>query len=201
MSANAARRPLATATITGMDEVTRRFVEDQRIEALLPRLPVVQMANARPELVPDERLRAIGLVVVRFQRIEFFMKMELAVAAEPGVNPGLSQTMARHMKFSRIVDDFQALAVERGLYETEEERLVVEESLQAVRDVRNKFLHSVWGSRVRVQHERGPAFEHFEDGELELVAAKFDAVDRLIDGLLSRAHMKAVGIWERHRPA
>jgi len=162
-----------------MDEVTRQFIENAELRDLHARLS----ATHRPVKadVPEEHLRALGLLTVRFQRLE--LNLRQLCAALYGLTAVGQRRVLGELPFGRLIKCTRAAAADLPDHLGADVVLLCKLAGLA-EQARNRLVHSVWTSGPRMKLAKGEfRFEQFEPGELLSVVGAIDWLDTCADAL------------------
>ncbi len=100
--------------------------------------------------IPDDYLRALGLVVVRWSYLEGILDLSLIKLLGKSINEGRSFVVFAHMAFPQKLDVLGALISEVALPEQAPLRLYkkdIQPLLKKAQESRNALLHSKWISQ------------------------------------------------------
>lgn len=181
-----------------MNEDTRKFVEDPEFDALYR-----ELSSAHRPIKPDidqERLSALGLMIVRFQRLEHSIRSFIRILSYLP-DQKLLDILTVKYSFKNLLSVLSSLAKHRNFaYKTELDKLL--KSCSRAEEVRNQLLHSIWtsGPRLKVdlsKHGLQYKFELYSIDDLKRIAAKIDHLDTAIEALM----FKGLETVPSHTPA
>lgn len=170
-----------------MNPQTEQFLEDREFNALLDEL----RKHHRPikAEIASERLEGIGLIVVKFQRLEMTLQQSIVTFAGLAGRHPVGGAMTVSMSFGRLLDTLAAVSEAVAFPRKDELRFLIKKAGQAER-VRNQVVHSVWTREHRLKKRavrtKGVIFssESYDPGDLRRIADQIDGVDTAIEALM-----------------
>jgi hypothetical protein len=167
-----------------MDQNTDDFITDRDFALLYDQLFATH--NPTKANIGEEELRAIGLVVVKFQRLES------TVVSFIGLLLGHEQKVVNILtvkhSFKNLITILMALAMQKEFHRLDDLRKLTNMANKA-EEIRNQLIHSVWttGPRIKtdINQRKGliHKYEYYSKGELLQIAEQVDKVDTAIDAI------------------
>ena len=125
-----------------MNEETKNFVNDDEIRSLCEQLTKNhKLVSGKP--FSDNYLKAIGLIIVNFQRLDFFMDGLIGILLNLGFHKKKVQIITSGLSFKNKVQMLFALTKETDFPLTSELILVLTK-ISKTEELRNQIIHSLW---------------------------------------------------------
>ncbi|MDP8208593.1 MAG: hypothetical protein P9L92_18160 [Candidatus Electryonea clarkiae] len=169
-----------------MNKETQQFIQDDEFKVLYENLHK-KFNPIKPNINP-ENLQAIGLIIIKFQRLEMNILTFVRILANLGDDQKLADILTAKASFGSLLVILSSLAIEREFRQMKELKLLINKSGQAEK-IRNQIVHSVWSSEPRLKKnisiQKGIKYqsETYEKGELRLVAETVDNLDTAMAAL------------------
>lgn len=166
-----------------LTQETINFLGNDKFESLFEKLH----ANHKPMKAPhsDERLKAIGLVIVKFQRLESTLKSFIHLLSN------ISNQETFHIIISKT--GFRDLI---DILDTFIKKITLNESLQTewktlrnychdANFIRNQIVHSLWTSGARIKKTTSKLIvEVYGDETLPKIGTQIDKIDTAISAFM-----------------
>lgn len=173
-----------------MNHETRQFIESEEFEKLYTDLHA-RHKPIKAQLRPDT-LQDIGLLIVKFQRLEMTIRHLIAVLSEKLPEKDLLDILLHRTSFNGLINIMVSLSA-KSRWKHHETLVELSKMANKAEEIRNQVVHSIWhsGGRMKTSLDKkggGVALkqEEYEQGELGIIAAAIDKVDTAIDALSHR---------------
>lgn len=166
-----------------MNEETLKFINDDNFDNLFDDLSKITKP-IKPE-IHAKNLQAIGLVIVKFQRLESNIRSFIGFLANIGGGGHLVDIFTVKSSFGNLVTILSSLAIENDFHRKDDLALLLKKAGKA-EQIRNQLVHSVWTSGPRIKttinSKKGVVHssEHYEENELMDIASLIDKIDTAI---------------------
>ncbi len=163
-----------------MNEETKHIVEDKKFEELFESLHE-KHKPIKPK-IDERKLAAIGLVIVRFQGLEFTIRWFIGMLSNICNDQPLVNIQTVKYSFKNLVLVLSALAKEKGFHRIDDLEFLIKKCY-SVEQIRNQLIHSVWTTGPRMKSDlsskRGLQHksENFSCEELEAIAETIKKLD------------------------
>lgn len=170
-----------------MNPDTEQKITDERFRQLFEKL-YEKHKPVKAQLEPA-RLEQIGLVIVKFQRLESTLLKFIKLLADIDAAEAVIVTIKS--SFKNLLDIVAALATHKGIADAEDVKFLVTKAA-AAEDVRNQLIHSVWskGPRFKTNLNRSKGLvttvEDYTVEDLRMIAEWIDQLDTSFDALAHR---------------
>jgi hypothetical protein len=170
-----------------MNPDTEQKLADKHFQELFEKLNAKHKpikAQAEPA-----RLECIGLIVVRFQRLEMTLLSFIKLLAD--IDATEAQIVTVKSSFKNLLSMIAALAVHKKISDLEDVRVLIKTANDA-EDIRNQLLHSVWSAGPRFKRDldrkKGlvTKIENYTVEDLRAIATWVDKLDTSFDALAFR---------------
>jgi hypothetical protein len=170
-----------------MNAETKQKITDNRFQALF------QTLNARHNPITARlepaRLECIGLIIVKFQRLESSLLKFIKLLAD--IEAAEAQILTVKHSFKNVLSTLAALAFHKQIADLEDVQFLVKKAEDA-EDIRNQLVHSLWSSGPRFKtdlHKKKGLVTKVEDytvADLGAIATWVDQLDTSFDALAYR---------------
>jgi hypothetical protein len=169
-----------------MEQNTINFITDPEFASLYEQLSATHTPNKAN--IDEEKLRAIGLVIVKFQRLEFTIRSFIGLLSNLANDQQVFNILTVKHSFKNLITTLMALARQKKFHRLEDLTNLINMADRA-EDVRNQLIHSVWtsGARVKSNIDRKNGlvskWEYYGKDELLQIAEQIDKIDTAIDAI------------------
>ncbi len=170
-----------------MNEETKQIVEDEDFEILFQRI-LAGHNPVRPTL-SSNRLQLLGLILVRFQRLENTIRNALIYVTGLNANSWEAHVFTGKVSFTNLCLMLSIASSERNIPELKAMQSAINKA-NKLEEVRNQIFHSVWSSGPRfkwnLNMKRGILMqtENYSDADLNKIVECVEKVDTIVDGIL-----------------
>jgi hypothetical protein len=170
---------------SNMNRHTEEFLNDQSFCELYKQL----YATHKPikAKFTKEHLEAIGLIIVKFQRLEYTIQDSLGWLLDIQNRQRMTRIITAKMSFRNLISTMKALLKEVKFQRPLDLELLLNKAL-AAEDIRNQMVHSLWTSNHRLKSDLSKdGFINVEDhspDELIAIATTIDQLDTAIDAII-----------------
>ncbi len=169
-----------------MNKNTDDFITDRDFSLLYDKLFATH--NPTKANIGEEELMAIGLVVVKFQRLEHTVISFIRLLSNLGCEQQVFDIFIAKHSFKNSITMLISLAIHKEFHRLDDLRKLTNMANKA-EDIRNQLLHSVWTSgprmKIDINQKNGliHKFESYSKGELLQIAEQVNKVDTAIDAI------------------
>lgn len=169
-----------------MEQNTINFITDPEFASLYEQLSATHTPNKAN--IDEEKLRAIGLVIVKFQRLEFTIRSFISLLSNLANDQQVFNILTVKHSFKNLITTLMALARQKKFHRLEDLTNLINMADRA-EDIRNQLIHSVWtsGARVKSNIDRKNGlvskWEYYGKDELLKIAEQIDKIDTAIDAI------------------
>lgn len=174
-----------------MDNTIERFINDEEFDKVAQKVRCSDVVIV-PTEIPEDKLKAIGLIIARFQRLELTIMDFIHYLINPDrKNKPITYTLLTRASFKKLIEILAALSIEQSYGEQENLNYLLTKSNQA-EEIRNTIVHSVWSwgirSRLKFNKQKQLVFEseNLTASTLEQVAATVYKLDIAFSDLLRK---------------
>jgi len=170
-----------------MNPESKQFLENKEVLDLLEKLAATHKP-IKAELKP-KRLEALGLTLVKFQRLEFTVRRLIGAISGFSGNPRILDIVTVKNSFSSLLAVLRALSIEVEFSQHDDLNLLIAHCYR-VEQVRNQLIHSVWtsGPRMKTDIKSKMGLKHkFEDysvDDLNQIASQIDLLDTAMEAIM-----------------
>ncbi|MBE3128855.1 MAG: hypothetical protein IMZ60_04165 [Actinobacteria bacterium] len=169
-----------------MNTNTEGFINDEKFYELYKQLS----ATHKPDKVKIEKecLEAIGLVIVKFQRLESTMQDLVGWFLDIQDRQRMMKIITLRMSFKNLVSTARALSSEVNFHRNSDLELLLNKALDA-EEIRNQIIHSLWTSGPRIKADLKNKvglifkFEDYSSDELMEIAITIDQLDTAFNSI------------------
>ena len=163
-----------------MDEMTNQFVEDRDLSDLFEELHATHKPTKAS--LSDVKLKSIGKLVVRFQRLEHNL---VEICAETHkLSHDQKLTVLGELSFKRIVG-LIASGADRYPDEIKVPLKRLARLANRAEELRNRMLHSIWFMGARAKTKGGALkFETLSDDDMTALVEAVDKIDTCADAMV-----------------
>lgn len=174
-----------------MGNVIEEFINDKKFDEVLQKVRSPNVVTV-PTKIPEEKLKAIGLIIARFQRLELTIMDFIHYLIDSDINnKPITYILLARTPFKKLVEILVALSVKQSYSEQENLKYLLTKANQA-EEIRNTIVHSVWSwgirSKIKFNKQKQLVFES-EDlaaDTLQQVATKVYELDIALNNLLRK---------------
>ena len=169
-----------------MNEETKQFIENKNFDKLFRELS--KSHKPVKAEIDNKKLEALGLIIIKFQRLENTIRWFIGVLANICNDQPLVNILTVKNSFNNLLLVLSAISTHKNFHREEELELLINQCYKA-EEIRNQLIHSVWTSGLRlktglkkkngVQHKS----ENYSAEELFSIADKIDKLDTSIDAI------------------
>lgn len=169
-----------------MNKETQNFIENAKIDELFTNLN--QKHKPIKPKISKEKLKGIGLIIVKFQRLEHTIKCFVVMLSNSCNDQTLANIMTVRDSFSNLLLKLSALSEHRNFHKKEDLDFLIIQCYRA-EEIRNQINHSIWtvGPRFKtiLKKNKGVRYqsENYTPEELLAIADKIDKIDTSISAL------------------
>ncbi|WP_309730854.1 hypothetical protein [Chamaesiphon sp. OTE_75_metabat_556] len=167
-----------------MDQNTSDFITNKKFLLLYNQLSATH--NPSKPNIDEGILHAIGLVIVKFQRLEFNIRSFIGLLSN--LEQQVFTILTVKHSFKNLTTTLIALARQKEFYRLDDLNKLIQMTNKA-EEIRNQLIHSVWTSRARVKANidqkkgLGHKWEYYNKEELLQIAEQIDKIDTAIDAI------------------
>jgi hypothetical protein len=172
--------------VNQMEQNTSNFITDSEFTLLYEQLFATH--KPRKANIDEKKLQAIGLVIVKFQRMENTIRSFIGLLADLGHEQSVVDILSVKHSFKNLVVTLMALAIHKGFHRLDDLKKLIDMASKA-EEIRNQLIHSVWtsGPRLKTDIDRKKGlvhkFENYTEDELLQIAEQIDKIDTSIDAI------------------
>jgi hypothetical protein len=169
-----------------MNLETQNFVDDNKFDDLYQNLCTGRDIKAQ---VDPEILKAIGLIIVKFQRLEHSVREMIGILANIADDRNLLLIFTAKASFGNLLIILKSLMIEKGFHRKEDLLFLIQKAGEA-EQIRNQIVHSLWTSKPRLkidinakkglQHK----WERYTPEQINSIAEQIDRIDSAIGRLM-----------------
>ena len=174
-----------------MDNTIERFINDKEFDEVSQKVRCSNVVTV-PTKIPEEKLKAIGLIIARFQRLELTITDFIHYLIDSDINnKPITYILLARTPFKKLVEILVSLSIKQSYDEQENLKYLLTKANQA-EEIRNVIVHSVWSwgirSKIKINKQKQLVFEseNLTADTLERVAAKVYELDIALNNLLRK---------------
>lgn len=174
-----------------MGDAIEEFISDKKFDEVLQKVRSPNVAIV-PTQIPEEKLKAIGLIIARFQRLELTIMDFIHYLINSDINnKPITYILLARTPFKKLVEILAALSVKQSYNKQENLKYLLTKANKA-EEIRNTIVHSVWSwgirSKIKFDKQKRLVFESedLDTGILEKVAAKVYGLNIALNDLLRK---------------
>ncbi len=169
-----------------MNQNTSDFITNHDFNLLCEQLSATH--NPSKPNIDDEKLRAIGLAIVKFQRLEMTVSSFIRLLSNLGHEQNVFTILTVKHSFRNLVTTLKALAIEQEFHRMDDLDKLINMASKA-EEIRNQLIHSIWTSRSQIKtniNQRNGLickFEYYDKDDLIQIVEQIDKIDTAIDAI------------------
>lgn len=174
-----------------MDDTIERFINDKKFDEVSENVRSSNVVTV-PTKIHEEKLKAIGLIIARFQRLELTIMDFIHYLIDSNINnKPITYILLNRASFKRLIEILAALSIKQSYNEQENLKYLLTKANQA-EEIRNAIVHSVWSwgirSKIKINSQKQLVFksENLTADSLELVADTIYKLDIAFNSLLMK---------------
>lgn len=145
-----------------MDDTIDRFINDKEFDEVSEKVRCSNVLTV-PTKIPEEKLKAIGLIIARFQRLELTIMDFIHYLIYSDINnKPITYILLARTSFKRLIEILASLSIKQSYNEQENLNLLLTKANQA-EEIRNTIVHSVWScgirSKIKINRQKHLVFE------------------------------------------
>ena len=114
-----------------MISIIERFISDDELDKVSRKVSDPSVVTI-PTNIPEEKLKAIGLIIARFQRLELTIKDLIHYLVYSGINKKyITYTFLSYTSFQRLIAILESLSIQQSYSEQEALSVLIRKSRQA----------------------------------------------------------------------
>ena len=165
-----------------MNKETSKILNDEEFEKLYQQL--TDLIRINKNNISDDHLKAIGMITVKFQKLEFSLKILLGFLLDIHNRQRITNILTSGMPFKNILEVLSALSKEVKFHRISDLDLLIKKAKQ-VEEIRNQIIHSLWTYsgrlKTKINNKRlVHKFEEYSPDELMNIANMIDKIDSAI---------------------
>jgi len=168
-----------------MNDETKQFVENSEFETLFKELS--EKHKPIKAKVSGKKLEALGLVIIKFQRLESTIRMFIRTLANTG-DQQLMMILTAKNSFKHLLLVLSAVASYKEFHRKDDLDFLINQCYKA-EEIRNQLIHSVWtaGPRLKANLKKKQGLQHksetYSEEELNKIADKIDKIDTVMSAI------------------
>ncbi len=173
-----------------MDDTIKRFINDKKFDKVSEKVRCSNVLTV-PTKIPEEKLKAIGLIIARFQRLELTITDFIHYLIDSDINnKPITYILLARTSFNKLIEILASLSIKQSYNEQENLNFLLTKANRA-EEIRNSIVHSVWSWGIRSKtkiKKKQLVFEseNLTADTLERVADKIYKLDVAFNNLLMK---------------
>ncbi len=174
-----------------MGNAIEEFISDKKFDEVLQKVRSPNVVTV-PTQIPEEKLKAIGLIIARFQRLELTIMDFIHYLIDSDINnKPITYILLARTPFKKLIEILASLSIKQSYDEQENLKFLLTKANRA-EEIRNAIVHSVWSwgirSKIKINRQKELVFEseNLTADTLERVAATVYKLDDAFDDLLRK---------------
>jgi hypothetical protein len=169
-----------------MNKNTSDFITNHDFALLYEQLSATH--NPSKPNIDEGKLRAIGLVIVKFQRLEMTVSSFICLLSNLGHEQNMFTILTVKHSFKNLIITLKALAIEKKFHRLEDLEKLINMANKA-EEIRNQLIHSIWtsGSRIKINTNQKNGlvhqYENYSKEDLIEIVKQIDKIDTAIDAI------------------
>lgn len=174
-----------------MDDTIERFINDKEFDEVSEKVRCSNVLTV-PTKIPEEKLKAIGSIIARFQRLELTIMDFIHYLIDSDINnKPITYILLARTPFKKLIEILASLSIKQSYDEQENLKFLLTKANRA-EEIRNAIVHSVWSwgirSKIKINKQKQLVFEseNLTADTLERVADKIYKLDVAFNNLLMK---------------
>ena len=174
-----------------MSNTIEQFVDEKELDEVSKEICDPSVVTI-PTRIPEEKLKAIGLIIARFQRLELTIKDFIHYLVYSEVNDKyITYTYLSQISFQRLIAILESMSIQQA-YSEQDALNVLIKKCRLAEQIRNIIVHSVWSwgirSKMKINNQKKATIESesLDADILENVANTIYKLDIIFNHLLRK---------------